>query len=317
MASFIFSILQNDNYVMGTGVLGDDSGSGIGFYGANGFGTSVPILNYQGSTYVTNSDGTIQGPAAINNKYLNPTGVHSQMGGTGVLALLNSSEATCVIHFDHSTPVKVQNTQLRIYDRSNTDNPASGVVTKVAELVNYDGSNYTSWTSSAGNEFSTAIGSGDAFWWGAPWSGALTYSGANVRPYYENSVGVKFYNFTSEMDAANSGNADSKLSAMTYPGKQTVGGSGLIVPLLDSPGSGGKFLAPPFHTGVPKFTQYINGPSQASLFGMAERSKDTYLSQSFGGTGYDTRHTWRIALSASPTSIGSKQYGLWISTEYL
>lgn len=311
MASFTFGILQND-HVIGSGI----AGSGLGFYGSNGFGTVVDLLSYQGSTFVTNSDGTLQGPAAINNKYLNHSGVHSQMGGTGLLAKLNSSEATLIIHFDHSAQVKTQNTQIRIYDRNNIDNPASGAITKVAEIVNYGGINYSTWANTAGNEFVTTVGSGDAFWWGSPWPNEAVYD-SGVRPYYQNSVGVKFYNFTSGQDAANSGNPDSRLAGLTYPGKQTVGGAGLIVPLMDSPGSGGRFLAPPFNTGVPKFIQYVSSSAQTSLFGMTARPSGTYGPSSYGGTGVDTRHTWRVALSAAPLSIGSKLFSMYISTEYL
>ena len=42
------------------------------------------------------------------------------------------------------------------------------------------------------------------------------------------------------------------------------------------------------------------------------------LGKTYGGTGVDTHHTWSIALSASPLSIGAKdQYGLYVSVEYL
>ena len=44
------------------------SGSGIGFFGG-GFGISVPVAQYQDSSYVTNSDGTSSG-IKINN--MNP-----------------------------------------------------------------------------------------------------------------------------------------------------------------------------------------------------------------------------------------------------
>lgn len=321
MASISFEVLDNSN--IGSGI----SGSGLGFYGSGGFGTSVPLLNYQGTTYVTSADGTSQGPSARNVKYrsdLVGSGCEITAGNaTGVLHQLNSSEATLVIHFDHSAAVKVQNTQLRIYDRDNIDYPATGVVTKVAEIVNFGGQNYTGWNTSAGNDFLTVTGSGDALWWGAPWPDAVLYSpfsaGGPERPFYQNSVGVKFYNFTVSQDVANSGNPDVRISGLAPPGKQTVGGSGLIVPLLDSPGSGGQGVASPLHTGAPKFCQYILPASQTAVFGASTAyDSGTYLASMYGGTGVDTRHTWRVAISAAPLSIGSKaQYGLFISTEYL
>ena len=318
MASISFEVLQNG--AVGSGI----SGSGLGFYGSGGFGTSVPLLNYQGKTYVTSADGTAQGPAAINNQYVSGQIVNSEMAGTtGLLSKLNSSEATLIINFDHSAAVKVQNAQLRIYDRDNIDNPATGVITKVAEIVNFDGKTYTNWVAAAGNDFSAVTGSGDAFWWGAPWPDAMLYTqfqgGGTARPYYQNSVGVKFYNFTATQDAANSGNPDTRISGLSYPGKQTVGGSGLVVPLLDSPGSGGRGVAAPLHTGAPKFAQYVNTTYQTSVMGSPTAyDSGTYLASTYGGTGVDTRHTWRVAISAAPLSIGSKaNYGLFVSMEYL
>lgn len=320
MASISFEVLDNSN--VGSGI----SGSGLGFYGSGGFGTSVPLLNYQGTTYVTSADGTSQGPSARNVKYrtdLSGSGCEITAGNaTGLLWRLNSSEATLVVHFDHSAAVKVQNAQLRIYDRSNIDNPATGVITKVAEIVNFGAQNYTSWAASAGNDFLTVTGSGDAFWWGAPWPDSLLYtpfqSSGTARPYYQNSVGVKFYNFTATQDAANSGNPDSRVSGLSYPGKQTVGGSGLVVPLLDSPGSGGRGVASPLHTGAAKFCQYVNTTAQTTtLVAPTAYDSGTYLASMYGGTGVDTRHTWRVAISAAPLSIGSKaNYGLFISCEY-
>lgn len=317
MASISFEVLQNG--AIGSGI----SGSGLGFYGSGGFGTSVPLLNYQDRTYVTSADGTVQGPAARNNQYVSGQIVNNDdAGATGLLAKLNSSEATLIINFDHSAAVKVQNAQLRIYDRDNIDNPATGVITKVAEIVNFDGKDYSTWVGAMGNELSTVTGSGDAFWWGAPWPDAMLYTqfqgGGTARPYYQNSVGVKFYNFTETQGNQGSGNPDSRISAVAPPGKHTVGGSGLIVPLLDSPGSGGRGVAPPLHTGAAKFCQYVLPARQTDTFG-ATTSYDSgiYLASMYGGTGVDTRHTWRVAISAAPLSIGSKaNYGLFISCEY-
>ena len=318
MASITFEVLDAVG-ISGSGL----GGSGLGFYGSGGFGTSVPLLNYQKNTFLTNSDGTSNGGQTRNVEYI--SGVWGSSGcrlqntasNTGMLVKLNNTESTLMIHFKHESSVKVQNCQLRIYDRSNIDNPATGVITKVAEIVNFGGSTYSSWLSSPGADFVSNVGSGDAFWWGAPWLDAATYEGASIRPYYENSVGVKFYNFTSTMDTANSGNPDTKLSALSYPGKATVGGSGLIVPLLDSPASGGRGLA----TGnlYPKFTQYVNTTYQGNL-GVGSTVVGTGAAEkplTYGGTSGDLQHTWRVALSAAPLSVGSKtQYALYVSLEY-
>lgn len=112
------------------------SGSGLGFYGGAGFGSSVSVGSYQGSTFVTNSAGTVRGPQADNVSFMNAgsgkyTTAHS---GIGIDAIPNS-KATLNIRFTHDSAVKAQNAQLRIYDRSNINNAASGVTTKIAEMA--------------------------------------------------------------------------------------------------------------------------------------------------------------------------------------
>jgi len=44
-------------------------GSGLGFYGAS-FGTSVQVGQYQETTFITNSNGSVNGGNNNNNKYL-------------------------------------------------------------------------------------------------------------------------------------------------------------------------------------------------------------------------------------------------------
>ena len=55
------------------------SGSGIGFFGG-GFGISVPVAQYQDSSYVTNSTGTSSGVKLNNTQYASISGV-SHNGG--------------------------------------------------------------------------------------------------------------------------------------------------------------------------------------------------------------------------------------------
>ena len=50
------------------------SGSGIGFFGG-GFGISVPVSQYQDSSYVTNSNGTSSGVKINNTKYVSGSGM--------------------------------------------------------------------------------------------------------------------------------------------------------------------------------------------------------------------------------------------------
>ena len=311
-----FEIIQNT----------DIGSSGLGFYGSGGFGTSVPLFTYQGSTFATSADGSVSGPEARNVKYLDNTYSGCQISaGSGALTRLNSGRATLIINFAHTSAVKVQNAQLRIWDRTNINYPASGVITKVAEVVNFNGTTYTGWTTNNGDDFTTGnvVGSGDAFWWGAPWPDNYMYSpfqNSALKPYYQNSVGNKFYNFTVSQyqSTPSTGNPDSRLSGLTVPAKETVGGTGLIVPLLDSPGSGGRYLVPPLGSGIaPKYSHYVNQTYQGLMGATVTYPSSTYLASGYGGTGYDTRHTWRVALSSAPLSISSKQYGLYVSLEYL
>ena len=144
MASITFEVLDAAG-ITGSGL----NGSGIGFYGSGGFGTSVPLLEYQKTTFLTNSDGTSNGGQTRNVEYVqslwNSSGCRlmNTASNTGLLVNLNNTEVTMMIHFNHTSSVKVQNAQLRIYDRSNIDNPATGVITKIAEVVNFAGKTFS------------------------------------------------------------------------------------------------------------------------------------------------------------------------------
>ena len=137
------------------------SGSGLGFFGAGGFGTSVEVGAWQGTTYITDSNGTISGGSTENTTYysaesginneISPTVPHNIRGIPNRLATLN-------IRFEHDSAVKIQNAKLRIFDRSNVNNAASGVVTKVAQLIHVadtesvsDGLGDASWNTPAGS----------------------------------------------------------------------------------------------------------------------------------------------------------------------
>lgn len=287
-------------------------GSGLGFYGAT-FGSSVQIGSYQDATFVTNADGTTNGGSAFNTKFLNFASGDLDTGAssTNVPVLhMNAYARALDINFDHTSTVNVQNVQLRIYDRDNKNYPASGVNTKVAELINFDAKDYSSWVSSKGNDntSSECVGSGDLFWWGEQWDSTYV-----AVPYYENSSGIKFYNGT---EADSVVNGDERFSGLGALYDDTVGGTGLVVPLTNSPGSGQRFLDGTYDTAYkPKWLQFYNtGKLPYNVPNIGART----TTRTFGGTGVDTRHTWRVALSATPLSIGSKtQYGLYVSLEYL
>jgi hypothetical protein len=356
MASISFQVIDGTIGATGFGNVNTISGSGLGFYGAGGFGSSVSTTSYQDNTFITNADGTAQYGSVRNVKFLSTTGCFGkEANATGILTQLNGSDATLFIHFDHTTAVKVQNCQLRIYDRASPDSPAVGVITKVAEVINFGAGKIGDLVEITGTGFVNTwlatpgvgvgngspnfapYGYGDSNWWGSPWPSGDNYLGVqgteglrtSVRPGYTNSVGIRFSNFTDYQYNSGSGNPDSYFTtnAVTAPGYETVGGSGIIVPLMDSPGSDGRLLAGAIRSGVlkPKYIQYV-APSQQGKYNGGSTGPDSgnlaSLSGSYGlygvGSGYDTRHTWRVAISARPLSIGSKkQYGLYVSLEYL
>jgi hypothetical protein len=131
-------------------------GSALGFYGSS-FGTSVTVGAYQTSTYITDSNGTIQGPQGDNNMWTHPGSGSINGGGSLVLTAIPNYQATLNIRFTHSTAVTLQNSKLRIFDRSNINNPASGVTTKVAEIVHptltqtNNGSGSSTWSTPGGS----------------------------------------------------------------------------------------------------------------------------------------------------------------------
>lgn len=119
-------------------LINHSAGSGLGFYG-NGFGISVPVGSQQSTTFVTNANGTSEG-ARLNNTSLVTSGTQITAGTVSI----NSASAINLdrlpnylcplnIRFTHSEAVKVQNCKLRIFDRNNINNHASGVVTYVYE----------------------------------------------------------------------------------------------------------------------------------------------------------------------------------------
>lgn len=131
------------------------SGSGLGFFGAGGFGQSVAVGEYQGTTYITDSTGSNQGPAVENTKYSSAeSGIQSDIGTDPVnLQSIPNRLATLNIRFSHDSDVNIQNPKVRIFDRSNINNAASGVTTKVAEIIHPE----TTTTDPPG-------GSGDGTW---------------------------------------------------------------------------------------------------------------------------------------------------------
>lgn len=119
-------------------LINHSAGSGIGFYGSN-FGVSVPIGTKQSTTFVTDSLGVSQG-SQLNNTTMVTSGDSITFGTVSIngasdinLDRLPNYLCPLNIRFTHTEPVRVQNCKLRIFDRNNIDNHASGVVTYVYE----------------------------------------------------------------------------------------------------------------------------------------------------------------------------------------
>lgn len=135
----------------------DLAGSGLGFYGAGGFGASVQVGQFQDNTYITDPTGAINGPKADNVKWVDQASGQIPVGDTRLLQQIPNQLATLNIRFSNANPVKTQNIQVRIFDRNNIDAPASGVTTKVAELVHPwitqtpNGSGSTQWYNLGGS----------------------------------------------------------------------------------------------------------------------------------------------------------------------
>ena len=133
--------------------INDLAGSGLGFYGAAGFGASVAVGAWQGRTFITDSTGALQGPEVNNVQFLNAgSGILGQAGsGIGLRAIPNW-QSTLNVRFTNDTPVRTQNCVFMIYDRVSIYNAASGVTTKVAQIIHP-------------NTVQGLPGSGDTSWW--------------------------------------------------------------------------------------------------------------------------------------------------------
>ncbi len=200
----------------GGGIWVDLNSSGLGFFGAS-FGNSVQVGQYQDSTYISSSNGSSEGPQATNCKYITSSGTSIDGDVTVVPSAIALNSGTMNIRFTFDSPVKTQNCELRIFNRSNITVGAVGVTTQVLQIANG--------------------GSG------------VSSSGTATAP-------------------------------ASHAGWVAPSGSGVVVALLSSAGSGG----------------------------LSPSGTDTQ----------DTRHDWYTCMSASPLSIGSKEaFGLYVQLEYL
>lgn len=133
------------------------AGSGIGFFGSNGFGYAVQIGSYQDRMYITNANGTNQGPEISNFKYTHPnSGIYGQLGASYYLRQLPNSLCPLNIRIQSDSPIQTQNGRVYIYDRSNVNNGPSGVTCQIFECIRPfsgptpTGSGSSSWVNAAG-----------------------------------------------------------------------------------------------------------------------------------------------------------------------
>jgi len=165
------------------------SGSGLGFY-STGFGGSISVGTFNGVTFVTDSNGLVQGPQCNNCTYLNTASgmLNSSTSGIHILNMPNYL-ATLNINFTHTSAVRLQNSKIFIYDRVSTSNLASGVTTRVVEVVHpsliqngYLGSGLPYWQTPNGSSYLALSAS--------PGQSGTSINGANttqnVHDYYVN-----------------------------------------------------------------------------------------------------------------------------------
>ena len=141
------------------------AGSGLGFYGA-AFGSSVAVGAFQTTTFITNSNGTIEGPQVDNVKWTHNSSGSINGAASVDLNKLTNELATLNIHFAHSSAVQTQNGEVRIYDRVDIAQPPSGLQARVAEIIHPDttqtatGSGDTTWIWASGGDNTVPIVSG-------------------------------------------------------------------------------------------------------------------------------------------------------------
>lgn len=139
----------------------DTGGSGIGFFGAAGFGTSVAVGAWQENTYITNGDGSVQGPEITNIQWVHANSGSIDGGAPIALSGIPNSQGIN-IRFTYDSAVRVQNAKLYVYDRNNINRNASGVTTKIAEFIHPALVAGTPWGSGS-TLWQTVNGSGSVF----------------------------------------------------------------------------------------------------------------------------------------------------------
>jgi hypothetical protein len=140
-------------------LIATSAGSGLGFFGANGSGTSVQVASYQDTTYVTDANGTNPIRACNNIKYISSaTGKISNGNQTLNITGIANAQASLQIRFQQDVGglnIKTQNVKVWPYDRNASTNWPSSVYVQLVELqhtgannvgaARYDGTTSATW----------------------------------------------------------------------------------------------------------------------------------------------------------------------------
>lgn len=153
----------------------DITASGLGFFGDGGFGATIPVGSWNGRTFITDASGTTQGPEVDNSKFVNLTGVILGQEGSGIqLNQVPNYLATLKLRFTYDTPIQTANGYVRVYDRNNEENPASGITTALYEVSHID----TNQTATGSGGPGTPIVSGAHAW--TVCSGGVAHTGMAI-----------------------------------------------------------------------------------------------------------------------------------------
>jgi len=169
-------------------LINNGAGSGLGLFGA-GYGISVPVDAYQQSTWVTNANGTASDQYQLGNTMYTSISGMSYNGGSEIQNVnIPNYYAPLKISFQNDTAVRVQNCKLRIFDRNDINNMASGVVTQVYEVRHPNGSTsasglaYRGITGHAWQEFDPVESMFDMILTSSPGVSGLNTSASEVLP---------------------------------------------------------------------------------------------------------------------------------------
>ncbi len=112
------------------------TGSGLGFFGAGGFGTSISVGDWNGRTFVCASNGSSQGAEGNSVAWANTgSGIIGQAGSGVGLKNIPNYQSTLQIRFTYDSAVQVQAGKLYGYDRTSINNPPSGITFRAAEAI--------------------------------------------------------------------------------------------------------------------------------------------------------------------------------------